>query len=329
MCGEAAAVVLLKRLPDALRDGDRVLAVIRGTAANQDGHTVNISTPSASSQAALYRAALNTAGVDAGTITMVEAHGPGTPVGDPIEYASLSEVYGTAGPCALTSVKTNFGHAQSASGVLGLMKTVLALQGAAIPKNLHFTRLPDQLAAIDYESLCATGGHGLASEWRESAPGSGVLLRCVGHQRPRHPGTGPGSGTRQRRRHPTEDRIMAVPPVVHLGRGTAPHRLPPDRLGGRASGCHPGGPVLHPGPPARAPAGPHRRPSPSSRSRNSPEALREVAEGDTPYQAALGHDDRGPVWVFSGQGSQWAQMGTDLLAERTGVRRDRSPGWSR
>ena len=99
----------------------------------------------------------------------------------------------------------------------------------------------------------------MADEWRESAPGSGVLLRCVGHQRPRHPGTGPGSGTRQRRRHPTEDRIMAVPPVVHLGRGTAPHRLPLDRLGGRASGCHPGGPGLHPGPPARAPASPHRR----------------------------------------------------------------------
>ena len=148
VCGEAAAVVLLKRLPDALRDGDRILAVIRGTAANQDGHTVNISTPSASSQAALYRAALHTAGVDAESITMVEAHGPGTPVGDPIEYASLSEVYGTSEPCALTSVKTNFGHAQSASGVLGLMKTVLALQSSAIPKNLHFTRLPDQLASI-------------------------------------------------------------------------------------------------------------------------------------------------------------------------------------
>ena len=99
--GEGCVVVLLKRLPDALRDGDRILAVVRGTAANQDGHTVNIATPSRHAQVAAYRAALAAAGVDAGTVGMVEAHGTGTPVGDPIEYASLAEVYGIDGPCAL------------------------------------------------------------------------------------------------------------------------------------------------------------------------------------------------------------------------------------
>ena len=81
-----------------LRDGDRILAVVRGTAANQDGHTVNIATPSRAAQVAAYRAALAAAGVDAGTVGMVEAHGTGTPVGDPIEFASLAEVYGTDGP---------------------------------------------------------------------------------------------------------------------------------------------------------------------------------------------------------------------------------------
>ena len=80
---------------------------------------------------------------------MVEAHGPGTPVGDPIEYASLAEVYGLDGPCALASVKTNFGHTQSAAGALGLMKAVLALQHGVIPRNLHFTRLPDEMAQIE------------------------------------------------------------------------------------------------------------------------------------------------------------------------------------
>src|SRR6202012_4433872 len=74
---------------------------------------------------------------------------PGTPLGDPIEYASLTEVYGLHGACALGSVKTNFGHTQSASGALGLMKAVLALQHGVIPQNLHFTRLPDKLARID------------------------------------------------------------------------------------------------------------------------------------------------------------------------------------
>ncbi|MGB8389722.1 type I polyketide synthase, partial [Mycobacterium sp.] len=145
---EGCVMLLLKRLPDALRDGDRILAVIRGTAANQDGHTVNIATPSMTAQTAVYRAALAAAGVDARSVGMVEAHGPGTPVGDPIEYSSLAEVYATDGPCALASVKTNFGHAQSASGPLGLMKTILAVQRGVVPRNLHFTRLPEEMARI-------------------------------------------------------------------------------------------------------------------------------------------------------------------------------------
>ncbi len=147
--GEGSVMLLLKRLADAQRDGDRVLAVLRGTAANQDGHTVNIATPSEAAQTAVYQAALAAAGVDARTVGMVEAHGPGTPVGDPIEYASLANVYGIDGPCALASVKTNFGHAQAASGALGLMKAILALQHGVVPRNLHFTQLPDDLAQID------------------------------------------------------------------------------------------------------------------------------------------------------------------------------------
>ena len=106
--GEGCAVVLLKRLADALRDGDRILAVVRGTAANQDGHTVNIATPSRDAQVACTGRRWPPARVDAGTVGMVEAHGTGTPVGDPIEYASLAEVYGTDGPCALGSVEDQF-----------------------------------------------------------------------------------------------------------------------------------------------------------------------------------------------------------------------------
>jgi polyketide synthase 5 len=147
--GEGCVVVLLKRLPDAVRDGDRILAVVRGTAANQDGHTVNIVTPSRPAQVAAYRDALAAADVDPGTIGMVEAHGTGTPVGDPIEYASLAEVYGVDGPCVLASVKTNFGHTQSAAGALGLMKAVLALQHGVVPRNLHFTAMPDAFAQIE------------------------------------------------------------------------------------------------------------------------------------------------------------------------------------
>ena len=117
---EGCAVVLLKRLPDALRDGDRILAVVRGTAANHDGRTKTISRPSLEAQAMAYRAALTNAGVDAATVGMVEAHGTGTRVGDPIEFGSLAQVYGVDGePCALGSAKSNFGHTEAAAGARG------------------------------------------------------------------------------------------------------------------------------------------------------------------------------------------------------------------
>ncbi|MGB8386808.1 type I polyketide synthase, partial [Mycobacterium sp.] len=147
---EGCAVVLLKRLPDAVRDGDRILAVVRGTAANQDGRTETISTPSSDAQVAVYRAALAEAGVAAETVGVVEAHGTGTPVGDPIEFRSLARVYGTAGNrCVLGSVKSYLGHTESAAGTVGLIKAILQLEHGVVPPMLHFTRLPDELAGID------------------------------------------------------------------------------------------------------------------------------------------------------------------------------------
>ena len=123
---EGCAVVLLKRLPDALADGDRILAVVRGTAANQDGRSETITMPSLDAQVAVYRAALAAAGVDAATVGAVEAHGTGTPVGDPIEFSSLAQVYGAAGNrCALGSAKSNLGHTESAAGAVGLIKAIL------------------------------------------------------------------------------------------------------------------------------------------------------------------------------------------------------------
>ena len=147
--GEGVVVFILKRLPDAERDGDRILAIVSGTAANQDGRTPNIATPSEDAQVEVYQAALAAGGIDPASIGFVEAHGTGTPVGDPIEYASLAAVYGTGGPTVLGSAKTNFGHLQSTSGPLGMMKAILALQHGVVPKNLHFNRLPEEIASID------------------------------------------------------------------------------------------------------------------------------------------------------------------------------------
>ena len=132
-------MVLLKRLPDALRDGDRILAVLRGTAANQDGSGESFATPAKDRQdapdarVAVYRAALAAAGVDADTVGLVEADGAGTPRGDSIEFASLAQVYGAAGnECLLGSVKSNAGHTDSAAGAVALTKAVLSLRHGAV-----------------------------------------------------------------------------------------------------------------------------------------------------------------------------------------------------
>ena len=165
---------------------------------------------------------------------MVEAHGTGTPVGDPIEYASLAKVYGIDGPCALGSVKTNFGHTQSAAGALGLIKAILALQHGVVPQNLHFTRLPDELAADRDETLCAAGEYTVADERPTSATGGGVVVWNVRNKRARRDGT---SSRHHGQHDESADGIRArgaaaVPAVGHIGRRTAP-----DLRAGWPSGC--------------------------------------------------------------------------------------------
>lgn len=258
--GEGCAVVVLKRLPDALADGDRILAVIRGTSANQDGHTVNIATPSQPAQVAAYRAALAAGGVDAATVGMVEAHGPGTPIGDPIEYASVSEVYGVDGPCALASVKTNFGHTQSTAGVLGLIKVVLALKHGVVPRNLHFTRLPDEIAGITTKPLRARGDHTVAHQRSSGAPAGGsVVLWVLGNERARC--CGASSANRSpapRGEHPPDRHPCLVHAVRFLGRRAAADCSAVDRLDTAARRL-PGalGSCVHAGAAAYAPVGAH------------------------------------------------------------------------
>ncbi|WP_433697158.1 SDR family NAD(P)-dependent oxidoreductase [Nocardiopsis sp. CA-288880] len=143
MFGDGAAVVVLKRLSDALRDGDNVWAVIRGSAMNNDGAMkVGYTAPSVTGQAAVIRDALADAGVDPREVGYVEAHGTGTPLGDPIEVAALNRAFGPGaerGSCALGSVKTNVGHLDRAAGVTGLIKAAMAVRSGTLPKQLHFT----------------------------------------------------------------------------------------------------------------------------------------------------------------------------------------------
>ncbi|WP_440099114.1 type I polyketide synthase [Streptosporangium sp. H16] len=135
--GEGAGVVVLKRLGDARRDGDRVLAVIIGGAVHQDGRTEGIMAPSREAQEHLLRRAYRSASVRPDTVDYVEAHGTGTPVGDPVEAGALASVLGTGRatgvPCLVGAVKPNIGHLEAAAGVAGFIKAVLAIGHGVIP----------------------------------------------------------------------------------------------------------------------------------------------------------------------------------------------------
>ncbi|BBY38637.1 polyketide synthase [Mycobacterium mantenii] len=316
--GEGCVMLLLKRLDDAQRDGDRILAVLRGTAANQDGRTVNIAAPSETAQVAVYQKALEVADVDAATVGLVEAHGTGTPVGDPIEFASLATVYGTAGPCALGSVKTNFGHMQSTSGPLGLLKAILALQHAVVPQNLHFTRFPDEMARIKTDLFVPqtntpwpTNGHhprrAAVSSYGMSGTNVHAILEQAPEQAPVRAPDGPAgpllfplSATSAEQLRVTAARLAAW--LDEHGSAALDSES--------SAGLRDLGYTLS----RRRAHRPVRTVVSASTLDELATELRAVADGDIPYEPAVGQDDRGPVWVFSGQGSQWSKMGAELLA---------------
>ncbi|WP_405194522.1 SDR family NAD(P)-dependent oxidoreductase [Streptomyces anulatus] len=151
--GEGVGVLVLKRLGDAIADGDHIHGVIRATGSNHDGATNGITAPSSVSQEALLRDVHASCGIDAGSIQLLEAHGTGTPLGDPIEFSALSRVFrsGTerTGFCALGSVKSNLGHTQFAAGVAGVFKILLAMRHRQIPASLHFEK---PVGAIDLDT---------------------------------------------------------------------------------------------------------------------------------------------------------------------------------
>ena len=143
-----AGIVVLRRLSDALRDGDPVLAVLRGSAVNQDGRSAGLTAPNGPAQSALIKSALASAGLAPDDIDYVETHGTGTPLGDPIEWHALAAAFaGRSRPLMVGAVKTNIGHTEAASGIAGLIKTVLALGANQVPPSLHFRRRNPAISA--------------------------------------------------------------------------------------------------------------------------------------------------------------------------------------
>lgn len=151
--GEGCGVIILKKLSAALRDGNRIRALIRGSAVNQDGRSTGLTTPNVLSQKALLRQALENARLTPDQIGYIELHGTGTPLGDPIEFDALKAVIGAPRPnglpCILGALKTNVGHLEGAAGIAGVIKMALALEREKIPRNLHFRALNPRIDLDD------------------------------------------------------------------------------------------------------------------------------------------------------------------------------------
>lgn len=179
---DGAGVVLLKRLEDAERDGDAIVAVIRGVAINNDGaRKASFTAPNASGQAAVIQAALKDAGVTADDVGYVEAHGTATPLGDPVELAGLTAAFrqdtDRVGYCRLGSLKSNVGHMTIAAGVAGVIKTALSLQQRVLPPTVHFTQ-PNPALRLDTSPFVVSAQ---CTAWPDDAPAlAGVSSFGVG-----------------------------------------------------------------------------------------------------------------------------------------------------
>ena len=308
--------MVLKRLADAVRDGDRVLAVVRGSAINQDGRSNGMTAPNAAAQRDVITTALRMADATADSVNYVETHGTGTILGDPIEFEALAATYGRGeGRCALGSVKTNIGHLEAAAGVTGFIKAILVGEREHIPPNLHFTRWNPAIDPSSTRLFVPDRGRRVA---RRGAPGraavssfglSGTNAHVVIEQAP-----APAPPT-------SADPVVGV----HVGgvgqdsrSGLASTARDTGRLDGRPGrGGAAGRCRAH----AESSSGPARRVATVSRA-TAPHAAGGAAGVGRPaprHRASLAPPKpahgSGTVFVYSGQGSQWAGMGRQLLAD--------------
>jgi phthiocerol/phenolphthiocerol synthesis type-I polyketide synthase A len=313
---EGCGVVVLKRLSDALRDGDSVLAVVRGSAVNQDGPSSGQTVPSGPAQQAVLRAALASARLQPSEIDYIEAHGTGTALGDPIELGALSQVFGErdgSTPLVLGSVKTNVGHLESAAGIAGFIKTVLSVHHGYIPRHLHFKQLTPN--AVEGASRFTIAAEGMSWPAVGRARRAGVSSFGV-------------SGTNAHvvvEQAPTAEPVVAQPePVVStlVVSGKTPARIASTAavlaqwMTGEGAGV-PLADVAHT-------VNHHRTQHKTfatvcARDRaHAVAGLQALAAGQSAIGLVGAHEGLckpGAVFVYSGQGSQWAGMGRQLLAD--------------
>lgn len=319
--GEGAAVVALKRLDDARRDGNPVLAVVRGGAVAHDGNTPGIMSPNGAAQEELFRLVCESAEIEPASIDFVEAHGTGTPVGDRVELAALAAVYGAGrpsnAPCLVGSVKPNTGHLEGGAGVVGLIKAALALHREAIPPTAGISKLT---TAIDW----AASGLRVPTEteaWprRQDRPRraavcsygyGGSIAHLVLEEAPPRPAEYGG---------PAAEPASAPPIVVPVSARSRPRlSKQADALAGHLRGRDYSVAQV----------------AATLWTRRSHERIRAAVLADSCDELVAGLDSlandeqqpdvvtgtvvpgasAGAVWVFSGHGSHWEGMGSELLA---------------
>jgi phthiocerol/phenolphthiocerol synthesis type-I polyketide synthase D len=328
---EGCGVVVVKRLSAALADGDRVLAVVRGSAVNSDGRSNGITAPNPLAQEAVLRAAYREAGLDPATVDYVEAHGTGTLLGDPIEASALGAVLGSGrpavSPLGLGSVKSNLGHLEAAAGVAGVLKVVLAMTHGVIPPSLHYSAPNPHIRFDDWRLDVVTEPRpwpryaGVARAGVSGFGFGGTNAHVILEEWPGPAGEA-SAGTA-----PDDDEVAAL----ELSGATEERvRAQSGALATWLTDTYAGAVV-----PLRDVA--HtlarrrdRRPAcavVAARGREAlADALRRHAAGEesapgavvlpaVPRTGRLRPETSGAVWVFSGIGSQWAGMGRRLLAE--------------
>jgi amino acid adenylation domain-containing protein/non-ribosomal peptide synthase protein (TIGR01720 family) len=314
--GEGAGIVVLRRLADADAAGDRIRAVIRGSAVNHDGHASSLTAPNAAAQVAVIRAALADAGLAPGDVQAVECHGTGTPLGDPIEVEALAQAYGggRTADLLLGAVKTNIGHLEAAAGIAGLIKLVLALEAGWLPATLHqvapnpriaWDRLPvhvvDRLTPWPAAQTRRTG----LSSFGFSGTNAHVILEAAPAKAARGgaapwlvlPLSGSDRDGLHRLAAAVADRLerAKIDPAAAAAAALAVGR---EHLVERAAVA-------------------------TSDAADLVAALRVVAADGTPRQGARGTAPAAApkiAFLFTGQGSQWAGMGGDLYQRHPAFR---------
>ena len=325
--GEGAGIVILKRMEDALEDQDNIIAVLKGTAVGQDGRTNGIMAPNGKAQELVARKALDAAGVHPTSIGYVEAHATSTPVGDPVEVTAISNVYGknrkADSPCLIGSIKPNIGHLEAGAGVMGFIKAVMIVNKGVIPPQAHLKKLNSRVDwreagvqvveeatkwkdtdSIRRAGICSYGyggtvSHAIVEEFGRHRDGSSILGDVKVNPEPQDEMTILIFSAPQQKRLASQAQVLIS---WILGDGTQhPLSSIATTLATRR-GHHD-----------------YRAAIVASSHEEAAEALQVFASDSnsskiTSSRVLSGGGSPSSVWVFSGHGAQWKEMGQDLVS---------------